>query len=233
MTPAERVFDRSVLTPAGCLEWQGALTRTGYGQIGVKGKVLSVHRVAYEAVAGPIPDGLEIDHLCRNRACVKPDHLEAVTHRENLRRAVREKRPPKAACPAGHEFTPENTYVDRKGYRFCRTCKRAHNVLEKRRKRERAAAARRDGSSAGIALRSRREGFGLSRERLAQVAGVSKRSVYSVELGLTGPAAASFQVICAALDGIDAGVQKGASVDDAAYEVINKLCEQAGGEPRG
>lgn len=90
--------------------------------------MLSAHRVAYELTRGPIPAGMEIDHLCRVRSCVNPDHLEAVTRGENLRRG-RGKTGAQTHCKRGHELTPENTYryVNRRGYvcRHCRQCRRA------------------------------------------------------------------------------------------------------------
>ncbi|WP_402465721.1 HNH endonuclease signature motif containing protein [Isoptericola aurantiacus] len=71
-----------------CIEWTGATSANGYGRIGIGGsRTAQVHRVAYEAARGPIPAGLHIDHLCRNRRCVNPDHLEPVTQSENNRRA--------------------------------------------------------------------------------------------------------------------------------------------------
>jgi len=86
----ERLMERSVRTESGCLEWQGATTsgRGGYGVIGSMGKVVYVHRAAFELLVGPIPDGLVIDHLCRNRTCWEPAHLEAVTHRINILRGT-------------------------------------------------------------------------------------------------------------------------------------------------
>jgi hypothetical protein len=77
----------------GCLEWIGSLTRNGYGQIYVEGKLQSTHRFAWMMAHGPIPDGLEIDHMCWNRACCNVDHLRLVTHEENSRnrRAARKK----------------------------------------------------------------------------------------------------------------------------------------------
>lgn len=69
----------------GCWEWTGAKTRGGYGHLKVKGKNLRAHRVVYEWLVGPIPPGTELDHLCYNVGCVRPDHLQPVTHRENAR----------------------------------------------------------------------------------------------------------------------------------------------------
>ena len=111
-----------------CWLWTAALGADGYGRIGVGSAldgsraVALVHRLAYEDLVGPIPDGLHIDHLCRVRACVNPLHLEPVTLAENNRRAQAAAIPP-AHCPNGHEYAAENT--GRRGTaRFCRTCKR-------------------------------------------------------------------------------------------------------------
>lgn len=107
-----------------CWEWQRAISGdTGYGSLWHEGRVRGAHRVFYEDLVGPIPDGLEIDHLCRNRRCVNPGHLEPVTHAENMRRGAVATA---THCKNGHEFTPENTYgrQDDHGDRQCRTCAR-------------------------------------------------------------------------------------------------------------
>ena len=118
----ERV-DRS--DPEGCWPWTRYLQR-GYGIIQrPDGKRVPAHRAVYELLVGPIPDGLTLDHLCRNPPCCNPDHLEPVTQAENNRRGVgwAGENARKTHCKRGHEFTPENTYTYR-GMRSCRLCAR-------------------------------------------------------------------------------------------------------------
>lgn len=118
----ERFQSKFVPEPnTGCWLWTANTSRDGYGKFSYKGGQLA-HRFAYEVVKGPIPDGLRIDHLCRQRCCVNPDHLEAVTHRENCIRGLRGMLT--THCPHGHEYTPENTTHNSKGGRVCRECKR-------------------------------------------------------------------------------------------------------------
>lgn len=126
----------------GCWEWTG--TRTyGYGRFRLRGKYVQAHRLMYELLVGPIPDGLQLDHLCRNRACVRPSHLEPVTQRENILRGEgpTANNATKTHCRYGHEFTPENTYQVKTGGRFCRACARARWHARARAARERARDA--------------------------------------------------------------------------------------------
>jgi hypothetical protein len=97
----------------------------GYGKYSGR----QAHRVVYETLAGPVPDGLELDHLCRQKACVNPQHLEPVTHRENMRRRFADY----SVCK--HAYTPENTYVMPSGTRDCRACIRRRAAEYKARKR--------------------------------------------------------------------------------------------------
>ena len=105
-----------------CIVWTGTTNNRGYGMIGVADKDVLAHRLAYELARGPIPEGLTLDHLCRNRICVNPAHLEPVTMRENIRRGI--KGVLTTHCPQGHAYDAENTYITESGWRVCRTCKR-------------------------------------------------------------------------------------------------------------
>lgn len=121
-------FWEKVDASGDCWEWTAATNQLGYGQIGAPRNRarLMAHRVAWELLVGPIPEGLELDHLCKNPGCVNPDHLDPVTHAENMRRGEGfdnwQRR--KTHCPRGHEYSRENTYVNPKGSRECRTCRK-------------------------------------------------------------------------------------------------------------
>lgn len=126
--PRERLLSKVGATDDnGCWGWTGYRNRLGYGVFSLLNpptaslrKNALAHRFVYETLVGPIPDGLVLDHLCRNRACVNPAHLEPVSGGENVRRGGNSL---KTHCHLGHEYTPENTYYrpDRPGRR-CREC---------------------------------------------------------------------------------------------------------------
>ena len=107
----------------GCLEWTGAKQSGGYGHMRVDGRNLRAHRISYELNVGPIGPGLVVDHLCRNPACVRPDHLEAVTQKVNVHRGVGGpgEKARKTHCHVGHPLSGDNVRIDSYG-RHCRAC---------------------------------------------------------------------------------------------------------------
>ncbi len=135
--PMERFFEKVEVLESGCWQWTASLA-VGYGRFSIRERPSGwrlAHRWLYEQWLGPIPDGLVLDHLCRNRACVNPDHLEPVTHGENLRRGVglTAINARKTHCVHGHPLADGNVYLDRKGFRSCLICRReAHKRNEAR-----------------------------------------------------------------------------------------------------
>jgi hypothetical protein len=130
-----------------CDEFTGARDDRGYGREWwpLERRVRGAYQNARERVHGPVPDGLELDHLCMNPPCINPDHLEPVTHAENMRRAgaaglLGSGQRSRTHCPQGHAYTPENTYTPPAGReRQCRTCRRARSRAYELRKRGAAA----------------------------------------------------------------------------------------------
>ena len=120
-TTADRLM-KKVEWAGDCWHWRGHIASNGYG----KGSDGWAHRLVYEALVGPVPDGLELDHLCRVRRCVNPDHLQPVTRKVNLNRSalVGKNSHPRSECKRGHPRTPENVYVYPSGQRDCRPCQR-------------------------------------------------------------------------------------------------------------
>lgn len=145
MTLFERFRAKYCVDPkTGCWIWIASEKGNGYGQFSdAEGRVRSAHRVAYELFIGAIPEGLQIDHLCRNRACVNPSHMEPVTNKENTLRGVgfAAVNAAKTHCAAGHPYSADNTYVTSLGHRQCRECRRIFDKSRVRASRSRRAEA--------------------------------------------------------------------------------------------
>jgi len=132
--PKAELLARANLSVSGCWEWQAATQNQGYGDLGFGGKRWLAHRLSYTLLVAPIPDGLTIDHLCRNRRCIRPDHLEVVPMKENILRgtSASANNARKAVCPrCGNTYSRDSI----RGWRRCRTCyndwHRAHRARQR------------------------------------------------------------------------------------------------------
>lgn len=128
ITPWQDRFWDKVEKTATCWIWKAAQYPWGYGMINTGDRNMRAHRLSYEMVNGPIPKGLELDHLCRVPSCVRPDHLEAVSHKENMRRSMAgiisgQMQRAKKLCRNGHSYSGTNLIIRKNGRRECRTCK--------------------------------------------------------------------------------------------------------------
>jgi hypothetical protein len=134
--PWERLSGKIEQGPE-CWEWRGARNWAGYGQSSLYGKVMQAHRAVYLLLVGPIPDGYQLDHLCRNRGCVNPDHLEPVTARINLLRStgITAIQAAQTHCKRRHPLSGSNLRV-RTGKRFCHQC-----AMDYQRERRRKVAS--------------------------------------------------------------------------------------------
>jgi hypothetical protein len=130
-----RVMDRVRVDPeSGCWVWlgggNGCIAKDGrdYGIVKMNGKETTLHKLFSEMVFGPVPEGLELDHTCRNRRCFCPGHVERVTHQENVRRgdSIMARRAKQTHCKNGHPLSGDNLFIDKRGNRTCLICRAAY-----------------------------------------------------------------------------------------------------------
>jgi hypothetical protein len=124
----EKILAKHVDATSGCWEWKARKDKDGYGRTTIQRKTYQAHRVVFAALVGPIPEGMTIDHLCKNKACVNPDHMEVTTVKVNVLRSdnICSLNARKTHCPRGHPLSGENLYLYPAGGRGCRQCQRDH-----------------------------------------------------------------------------------------------------------
>jgi hypothetical protein len=127
-----RIREQTIVDDNGCWIFQGAKDRAGYGRFYMGlGQTRRTHRLTYELWVGPIPEGLELDHLCNTPACCRPSHLEPVTGLENRQRGTKRRK----RCGRGHYYSKRNTYITPQGVRMCRECRRIHGRINDAKRR--------------------------------------------------------------------------------------------------
>ena len=132
MNAIER-FENKVNKTENCWLWQSSMTKQGYGLFWFDGKCVLAHRLSFEFYNGPIGDGMCIMHSCDNPSCVNPAHLSLGTLKDNTQDMLNKKRFPnqnKTHCRNGHEYSGSNLYINPKGHRFCRACRRVEEKVE-------------------------------------------------------------------------------------------------------
>jgi hypothetical protein len=186
-TPEERFWAK--VRPTGfCWEWIAGTDHGGYGRFRHEQRTAMAHRVAYGFLVGPIEDGLHVDHLCRNRKCVNPDHMDLVTNEENIRRGFGPNHfhSLKTHCPEGHPYDGYNLKMEN-GKRRCRVCR---NKVQRESRRRRTAARLLDAgpyvppktlSDAQVDLMLEMSKHGLTQREIAPLFGVGK-STAGVEM---------------------------------------------------
>jgi hypothetical protein len=125
-----RAYAIKALATTPCIQWPGNITLEGYGRMMVRGgKCIRAHVASWERTYGAIPDGMVLDHLCRNRSCINPLHMEPVSSRENTLRGIGPSAVNafKTHCKMGHPFSGDNLGVTKRGRRYCRTCQRGYD----------------------------------------------------------------------------------------------------------
>lgn len=127
-----------IIWPTACWQWLLGQNGVGYGKVRFHGRDYLVHRLIYEVLVGPIPDGYHLHHLCHNTLCCNPEHLEPVTSKEHLFRGntITVRNINATHCPQGHPYSLENTYYDPTGGRRCRLCHRLEAQAYRQRKKE-------------------------------------------------------------------------------------------------
>ena len=184
-TPLERFIAKIQVTDEGCWEWQASKVHDGYGWFNKGGHNVRAHRWAYEHFIGPRPEGLTLDHLCRNRGCVNPHHLEAVSIRENLLRGdtFQSANAAKTHCPQGHPYDEANTRYRKRRAGLWRVCK----ICEADKQRRRMAKKPHPGHKKGEDARTAKLTWAIVRDIRRRHAAGEMCTTLAAEFGVAPP----------------------------------------------